>query len=381
METISVMAMIEANSISGTAKAVLEFAREASHGYSGFPQIDLSILTFDRGQGENYLTKTIKGIGTPLDVIFERQRFDTNVIPQMRAAVAKRRVDVIWSNSVKSHFLVRLARLNRSSKWVAFHHGYTRPDTKMGIYNQFDKWSLRKADCVLTSSASFIGELTRKHIQPSHIRVQHMPIRPFAQVSEIKKSELRRQLGFDDGTPVLLCVGRLSQEKGHVDLIRAFPKIRELAADARLRLVLVGEGPERSRLEELCRSLNLRDVVILAGQQDEVASYYSIATVFVLPSLSEGCPNVMLEAMAADVPVVATDVGGVSELATDGRDAILVRKNDGAAFASAAAEVLNNQHLRNHLVSCARGIVSRKSPEAYFKSMASIFSQACADEN
>ena len=83
METTRVMAMIEANSISGTAKAVLEFAKEASHGYSGFPQIDLSILTFDRGQGENYLTKTIKGIGTPLDVIFERFRFDL----QRRAVV------------------------------------------------------------------------------------------------------------------------------------------------------------------------------------------------------------------------------------------------------------------------------------------------------
>jgi glycosyltransferase involved in cell wall biosynthesis len=375
------MAMIEASSISGTAKAVLEFAKETSHGYSDLPQIDLSILTFDRGQGENYLTKTIKGIGTPLDVIFERQRFDTSVIPQMRAAVARRRVDVIWSNSVKSHFLVRLASLNRSSKWVAFHHGYTRPDTKMRIYNQIDKWSLRKADCVLTSSASFVGELTRKHIQPTHIRVQHMPIRPFTQVSEIKKLELRRQLGFDERTPVLLCVGRLSQEKGHANLIRAFPKMRELAADARLRLVLVGEGPERSRLEELSRTLNLKDVVILVGQQDEVAPYYSIASVFVLPSLSEGCPNVLLEAMAADVPVVATAVGGVSELATDGRDAILVRKNDGAALASAAAEVLNNQQLREHLVSCARGIVSQKSPEAYFRSMASILSQTYTNGN
>src|SRR5580698_440519 len=129
METIRVMAMIEANSISGTAKAVLEFAKEASQRYFDSPQIDLSILTFDRGQGENYLTKSIKGLGTELDIIFERQRFDTSVIPQLRAAVARRRVDVVWSNSVKSHFLVRLAGLNRSSKWVAFHHGYTRPDT------------------------------------------------------------------------------------------------------------------------------------------------------------------------------------------------------------------------------------------------------------
>jgi glycosyltransferase involved in cell wall biosynthesis len=381
MDKICVLAMLEANSISGSAKAVLEFAKEATHGHSGLPEIDLSMLTFDRGQGENYLTKTIRDIGAPLDVIFERGRFDTNIIPQLRAVVENRRADIIWSNSVKSHFLVRWAGLNRSRRWVAFHHGYTTTDMKMHIYNQLDRWSLQAADRVLTSSAAFVEELVRMNVQPNHIYVQHMPIRPFAPVSQKQKSELRQRLGLDDRTHVLLSVGRLSREKGHADLVRAFPKMRELAGDSQLRLVLVGEGPERRRIEELCRSLNLRDVVTLVGQQDDINPYYGIADVFLLPSLSEGCPNVLLEAMAAGVPVVATAVGGVPEAATSGRDAILVKKHDLAALASATAGVLNDRQLRERLVSVAREIVSRKSPEAYFKSIASVFSQACANGN
>jgi len=248
----------------------------------------------------------------------------------------------------------------------------------MRIYNQLDWWSLRTANQVLTSSEAFVEELERKNVHPDHIHVQHMPICPFAPVSEQRKAELRRELGLDDQTHVLLCVGRLSIEKGHADLVRAFPKIRELAGDLPLRLVLVGEGPERPRLEKLCRSLSLANVVTLAGQRDDIKPYYSIADVFVLPSRSEGCPNVLLEAMAASVPVVATAVGGVPEVAINGRDIILVKKCDRDGLASATAHLLKDQQLRDHLVSYAREIVSRKSPGAYFRSVASVFSQACA---
>jgi len=373
--------MLEANNISGSAKAVLEFANEAAHGYSGFPKIELSVLTFDRGQGETSLTQAIRDMGTPLDTVFERGRFDSNVVPELRSLVAKRRVDLIWTNSVKSHFLVRWAGLNRSRKWVAFHHGYTTVDAKMRIYNQLDRWSLRTANQVFTSSAAFIAELERSNVQRDHIHVQHMPIRPFAPVPEKQKSELRRQLGLDDATRVLLSVGRLSREKGHADLIQAVPKIMDLAGNSPLHLIIVGEGSERPRIEELCRNLRLTDVVILTGQQENINPYYSIADVFLLPSHSEGCPNVLLEAMAAGVPVVATKVGGIPEVVTNGRDAILVNKHDPAGLAAATAKILQDRELRAHLVTFAREIVARKTPEAYFKSIASVFSQACADAN
>src|ERR1700674_1926668 len=166
MRNIHVLAMVEANSVTGSAKAVLEFAKEADHGHTGHAAIDLTILTFNRGRAEDCLTKAIRDIGTPHEVVFERGRFDMKIISQLRSLVAKRGVDLIWSNSAKSHFLVRWAGLNHSRSWVAFHHGYTNTDTKMRIYNQLDSWSLRTADQVLTSSAAFVEELERKNVQP-----------------------------------------------------------------------------------------------------------------------------------------------------------------------------------------------------------------------
>src|SRR5215469_12154594 len=381
MERLRILATVEPHSLAGSAKAVLEFAKEATRHHPDVPQVDLSVVTFNRGQDETYVTRLFRDMAIPVDVIHERGRFDTKAISHLRAVYEKRRTDVVWSNSVKSHFLVRFARKNRSMKWVAFHHGYTTTDMKMRAYNQLDRWSLPEANRVLTSSGFFVGELVRKNVRPDNIHVQHMPIRPFAQVAEEEKSKLRHRIGCTAQTRILLSVGRLSYEKGHVDLVRSFSKIRELVGDLQLQLVLVGEGPERPRIERLCRNLNLSDVVTLAGQQHPINPYYAIADVFLLPSLSEGCPNVVLEAMAAGVPVVATAVGGVPEIATNGRDAILVKKHDEAGLASAAADLLKNRELCDRLVSCAHEIVSRKTPEAYFRSITCVFSQVCADDH
>src|SRR6185436_7748936 len=138
--------------------------------------------------------------------------------------------------------VVRWTGLKDAGSWVAFHHGYTATDTKMLVYNKLDRWSLPAADQVVTSAAAFVNELERKSVPTSKIHVRHMPIRKAPTVSEDRKSKLRRELGLTAETRVLLSVGRLSREKGQADLLRAFSRVREMAAELPLRLVLVGEG-------------------------------------------------------------------------------------------------------------------------------------------
>ena len=159
-----VVAMVEANSITGSAKSVLEFAREAAESLVGSPKIEVSVITFNRSQNQDSLVAAVRNAGAGLDVIFERRRFDRGVIRQLHALMETRRPDVIWSHSVKSHFLVRFAGLNRSAKWVASHHGYTTTDAKMWLYNQLDRWSLRAADRVLTVCRPFAKELESRGI-------------------------------------------------------------------------------------------------------------------------------------------------------------------------------------------------------------------------
>jgi hypothetical protein len=138
--TIRILTILEAHSVTGPAKAVLEFAREARES-SGPMKIDLSILTFLRGPQENGFIRTVRERGIPLDIVTEKGRFDFGVIPQLRAAVNRRQPHIIWTNGVKSHFLVRLSGLHRQVKWIAFHHGYTKTDWKDRIYSCLDCWS------------------------------------------------------------------------------------------------------------------------------------------------------------------------------------------------------------------------------------------------
>ena len=127
----------------------------------------------------------------------------------------------------------------------------------------------------------------------------------------------RLQLGIASRRKVILFVGWLAPSKGLPELLLAF---RELAAeDPELLLVCVGEGGYLPKIQEFIREAGLADRVLLPGRSDreQVAAWMTAADVFCLPSHSEGCPNVVVEAVACGCPVVGTRVGGIPELLTD----------------------------------------------------------------
>jgi sugar transferase (PEP-CTERM/EpsH1 system associated) len=139
-------------------------------------------------------------------------------------------------------------------------------------------------------------------------------------------------------------VARLAPEKGLGVLLEAFRSLR--ARRPNVRLSIVGDGPERARLEEKAASLGLGDAVLFPGRQDAVAKWLATFDLFVLPSLTEGIPLALLEAMAAGVPVVATRVGGVPEVVTDPRYGVLVAAGSPDALETAVEELIDNPSAR-----------------------------------
>jgi len=231
---------------------------------------------------------------------------------------------------------------------VAFVHGYTATDAKDKAYNLADRWSLRKASRIVCVSRSLADELERRGIERSKIIVLHNPVRPFEPPAEAAVGPLRARLCAGGGR-VILAAGRLSKEKGHADLIEAFAVLRRLHPDLGAQLVIVGSGPERGRLEKQCERLGLRELVWFEGQQADVRPYYALAEVVALPSWTEGSPNVILEALSAGRPVVATEVGGVPEMLTQGQTGLLVPPRDPKAMAEALANVLSDRALGSRL--------------------------------
>ena len=160
-------------------------------------------------------------------------------------------------------------------------------------------------------------------------------------------SEGEREPG--PGTKTILCVARLIESKGVLDLVRALPLVREAVP---CRLVLAGDGPERGRLLDLATEIGVRDAVTLAGYAagEELTRLYRSADVFALPTTHyEGFPTVILEAMAAGLPIVTTAARGVKDHLENGKHALLVPARDPAALAAALVQVLGDPALRQRL--------------------------------
>lgn len=143
----------------------------------------------------------------------------------------------------------------------------------------------------------------------------------------------RAEFGFGPGDRIVGAIGRLTEQKGMIYLVRA---LGELAAeDPAIRGLIVGEGPDRPVLEQEAERWNVRDRIRFVGVRDDVPDLLRMMDVFVLPSLWEGQPLVLIEAMAAGTPIVASRVGGVPELLGDGARGLLVPPGDPKALAEA----------------------------------------------
>jgi len=368
--------------MNAVAKVVLEFhrtAREIGEASGDLPRIEGSLITFDRGsdhhQGANEFVEATQAAGIEIDVIPERRRFDLAVVSALKEIVTQRQPDLVITHSVKSHFLMWRSRLWKQYPWIAFHHGYTATDRKMRVYNRFDRWSLPKADLVITVCNAFALELgSVARVAPERIRVRHNSIRPVSPSAAEDVRALRERLGIIENEAVILSVGRLSKEKAHADLIKAFKQLCEANPDLNFKLVIVGDGPEREPLESAAAQSGVSQRIIFAGQVTDVRPFYAMSDVFVLPSLTEGSPNVLLEAMAASVPVVATAVGGVPEIVENEESALLVPANDPASLAAAIARVLTDQDLAQRLTAHAAELVAtRYTPEKYVRSLIEIY--------
>ena len=195
----------------------------------------------------------------------------------------------------------------------------------------------------------------------------------FARVGERREgtSDLRAALGIAPDRQIILIVGRLSREKDHLTLLRA---VDRLQSNLNPHLLVVGEGPERGRIEQEIRQRGLTEHVTLTGLQRSAEPYYRIANLAVLSSLSEGSPNALLEAMSAGVPVVATNVGGIPEIVTDGESALLVPAGDVESMAAAMAKLLTDTSLAQRFVERGRSLVLEKhSPTARAERLAGIY--------
>jgi glycosyltransferase involved in cell wall biosynthesis len=172
-------------------------------------------------------------------------------------------------------------------------------------------------------------------------------------------------IGFFKPAPVtenrqtITFAGRLDYMKGVHILLEGFKQLRDEMKN--VQLTIIGDGPDREKLQNCAREKGISDAVNFCGEAEEIVPYLQQSAVFVLPSFSEGLSNVLLEAMACGLPVVATRVGGTIDLVQDGFNGILIEPDNAGQLYQAMKKILQDKDLAKAL-----GVQARKTAAEKF---------------
>ncbi len=220
--------------------------------------------------------------------------------------------------------------------------------TKIPLVWPMLAWLFNRADAIICESKHFADQIIANGISEHLITILPNGI-DLEKFKPLDKNTTREQLGISIEQKVLLNVGSLGRYKGQRDLINTLPAI--LSEHADVHTVIVGEGEFRSQLERTIEQLNLKDKVTLAGFQveEKIIKWLNAADIFVFPSLREGTPNALLEAMACGLPVVTTSVGAIPEIVSDGINGMLIPAGSPGKFVEAVNSLLQDPTLRQRL--------------------------------
>lgn len=183
--------------------------------------------------------------------------------------------------------------------------------------------------------------------------------------SPISKEEARKSLGISYGGDVLLYVGNLKEVKGVAYLIDAFGKMRDQQRES--RLYIVGDGRERNALDEMVKRRLLSKNIVFIGRRPhrEIPIWFSAADCLIMPSLSEGFPTLLSEAMLSETPIVGTSVGGIPELLLDSVTGLVVPPKNTDMLAKAIKLMIENKGLSQQLASQGRQVAYPKFTWGY----------------
>ena len=274
------------------------------------------------------VTERAKGTAVDYIEILERHSLDPSVWFELRDLVRDRHIDVVHAHDYKTDLLAWLLGRVTGVSTLSTVHGWTGHSTRERLgYYPADKWVLARFPRLIAVSSDIRNELVKHGADPSRITtvlngIDHRRCRR----DRTRETEVRAALGLAAGNVVIGAVGRLEPQKRFDLLLDAFAALN--ARRPKTRLVIVGEGSQRGLLEARRHALKLENSCMLLGHVADVAPAHHAFDLFVQSSDYEGTPNAVLEAMALETPIVATDVGGTAELVEDGVHGRIVPPGD-----------------------------------------------------
>ncbi len=293
-----------------------------------------------RDPGFEHLLHRAQELQAPLISIPDRGPWDWNVVRELVQICRQERVAIWHGHDYKSNALGLLIRRYWPMRLVTTVHGWVRFSKRTPLYYAIDRMSLPYYERVICVSQDLEDRCLKAGVSADRVVLIENGIDTAQFRRKLARPEAKRALGVPAGRLLIGATGRLSPEKGFDLLIEAVSLL--LGAGHDIELHIAGEGDDRARLEQLIARLGHGDRIKLLGFKRDLSLFYEALDGFALSSLREGLPNVLLEAMALEVPVVATRINGIPRLVRDGESGRLVEAGSVEALAGGLRDLITS---------------------------------------
>jgi glycosyltransferase involved in cell wall biosynthesis len=323
MQRISVMHVKDSNGIYGAERVILALGKNLNKKI-----FNVTVLCMKgRDGGWKNFAALAKKVGIQVIGVSMKRGMDLRALLEIRKAIIVNSVSIVHSHDFKSDLYVALASANLGIRTVATAHGSTRDSILKRFYLLCnERMVYRFFDRIIVVSKDLEGKLRRKNVIPSRLRIIQNGLDIDSAQGDRDEENAKQPLYFPAGRKVFAVIGRLYPDKGHRFFLQAFSNVcRE---NKEILGLIVGDGPERNTIERQVKELKLVDSVLLCGARWDMKRIYERIDFLVIPSLTEGLPYVLLEAMMNRVPVLATAVGDIPLAVDHGLTGYLVEPGD-----------------------------------------------------
>jgi glycosyltransferase involved in cell wall biosynthesis len=311
----------------------------------------------------------IKGSGAQIKSVDMRNRFNLGVILQLSSLIKSEKIDIVHSQGVRADFFARIAsKLASVSSTISTVQmpvgGFDVSLVKKLVYMALNRFSECFVDRFVVTSDTLEKTMIEKHGIASQriVKIYNgVEVDEYCMADEemvCRRLRFRKESGLGDKVPIIGVIGRLVWQKGFECFIEAIPEVLNKFKHA--RFLIVGEGVLKDELEARCKKLKLADNIIFTGFRSDIKDILASIDIFVMPSLLEGLPMILLEAMAMAKPIVATDIDGIKEVLVDGEAGLLVPPRNKEALSGTIINLLVNKDKSYQMGMAARKIVKEK---------------------
>ncbi len=292
-------------------------------------------------------------------VIFpDRGPLDIRLVPRIAKLCRENRIDVLQTHDYKSNALGLLVRRLHRCHLATMLHGWTDMSGRMPLYKRIDQWCLPFYETLICVSDDLVEVCRRLRIPDAKIHLIHNAIDTQRFHRTLTVSQAKDQMAARPGRFLIGSVGRLSPEKCFAELIDLVVKLQDLGHP--IDLWIAGDGPQRGLLEKRIVDLGRQDSIRLLGQLKDIQVLYQAMDLFVLNSIREGLPNVILEALAFKVPVIATRIAGIPRLVRHQENGLLVAPTNVDELTVAILAMLSDAALRERYAQVGREVIERE---------------------